>query len=208
MAGRQPTLVVFCGPPCAGKTTLGTGLSSERDLTHLQMDRFRSGLLPWSSHGRNAIDLAYWAMHRMAVVLLRLGRSVLLDSTYARTEQRKDVEGIACHTGARLYVVECSVGPQDAVFRFRHRPAGHAALDLTTQRVDALARGFPYCFVGLHLDTSKSPVSCHKDIDSYLLESPVSTNAWSVARARLDRKLSGSAASGQSTCSRASSSAS
>src|SRR3972149_3227826 len=103
MTGRQPMLIVLSGPPCSGKTTLAAMLSRRREHPHLQMDRFRSGLLPWSHHGRIAIDFAYWTMHRTASILLRLDRSVVLDSTYARTQQRSDVELIAKHSDASLY---------------------------------------------------------------------------------------------------------
>ncbi len=59
----RPRLIVLCGPPCSGKSTLAGQLAMRLGITHLQMGQVRERLMPASSHGRRHIDIAYRAMH-------------------------------------------------------------------------------------------------------------------------------------------------
>lgn len=175
-------IVVFCGPPLSGKTTLARGLSGVLGAAHLQMDEFRKRLLPSSRHNRRDIDVAYRAMHYASELLALRGHHVIVESSYGRVAQRRDLETVAETAKAAHYVVQCKVSQRVAVERFRERTAQHPAVDLNEERVALLAVAYPFAQVGLILDTTDTVARCMKNIQAYLRECrPVSSRDWSNA---------------------------
>jgi predicted kinase len=86
MAGR-PTLILMCGLPGSGKTTVGRRLAGEVPAVRLCADEWMAGLgvdlfdLPT----RVRLERQFW---RLAQDLLRLGQSVILESGFwLRTER-------------------------------------------------------------------------------------------------------------------------
>jgi hypothetical protein len=132
------------------------------------MDSFRRRLIPDSPHHHEHIDIAYRAMHYAADLLLEQGMSIMVDSTYSRSEQRREIESIAVRTGARLVPIQCRVPPAVAVNRFRRRSTDHPALDLDERRVARLAAEYPYLDSCLLVDTTGSIASCLLLVDHYL----------------------------------------
>ena len=63
-------LIVFAGPPCAGKSTLAAEVARRRDLPVLSMDATRRRILPAAAHTRADRQVAYRAMHLAAELLL------------------------------------------------------------------------------------------------------------------------------------------
>lgn len=176
------TLVIFCGPPCSGKTILASQLASRSKIRHLQMDRIRERIRPGSSHGRVEIDIAYRQMHAECARFLEMGVDIIADSTYGRYEQRADLESISQRYQARLLIVQCRVEPTEAVKRFCERAAGHPALDLTEDRVRLLAERYPYAPSGLLIDTHTDVSQCMKRIVAYLDSgSSVLPGEWSMS---------------------------
>ena len=99
-------------------------------------------------------------MHYMAETALRLGHGVMLDATYGRPEQRVEVEEIASKVALAFLLVQCKVDANVAVERFESRLKGHRAIDLDPPRVALLAKSYPYCDVGLTIDTGQSVACC------------------------------------------------
>ena len=104
----------------------------------------------------------------MAETLVELGQPVILDATYGPLEHRRELEEVARKAGVDILLVECKVSPEAAVRRFRRRPGGHPAVDLTAERVAENVRGFPYAGEGLVLDTEDSLDSCLSQIEDYI----------------------------------------
>ena len=75
-------LIVVCGPPCSGKSTIARALSARTGAIHLELDSILVRLLPGSAHSEKDRDVAYRAMHTIAECLLRSVDEVI-PATYA-----------------------------------------------------------------------------------------------------------------------------
>ncbi len=168
-ARQTPVLILFAGPACAWKTTIAAQLAARLRVAHLQMDEARVRLLPNSAHTRADRAIAYRAMHMAAELLLSHGASVILDAPYGRSEDRQDASQAAVRGGGKLLLVECKVSPEAAVRRFAVRGPDNVRLDLTPERVEQMAREYPYTAEGLLLDTDAwDPASCVSRVEQYV----------------------------------------
>ena len=85
MSGAR--LVLTCGLPAAGKTTLARQLAAERGALRLTQDEWliALGSSPWDALTREKVDDQLW---RLARDVLRLGLSVVVDfGLWARIER-------------------------------------------------------------------------------------------------------------------------
>lgn len=80
-------LLLTCGLPGSGKTTLARRLAEQRGALRLTQDEWlwALGASPWDDDVRDKVDLQLW---RLAQDALRLGVSVVLDfGLWARSER-------------------------------------------------------------------------------------------------------------------------
>jgi predicted kinase len=80
-------LILTCGLPGSGKTTLSAQLAAERNAVRLTKDEWlwALGSTPWDEPTREKIEQQLW---RLAQQILRLGLSVVLDfGLWARIER-------------------------------------------------------------------------------------------------------------------------
>jgi predicted kinase len=83
----EPRLMLTCGLPGAGKTTLAARLAAERGAVRLTKDEWQRALgsSPWDREIGERIELQLW---RLAQDILRGGVSVVLDfGLWARSER-------------------------------------------------------------------------------------------------------------------------
>ncbi len=163
------SLILFAGPPCAGKSTLAAAVAARRSIPHLQMDSTRARILPGAAHTRADRRVAYRAMHFAAELLVANGVPVILDAPYGHAEDRAEVAGVCAKTGAPLRLIECRVSPETAVERLRRRGPDSVRLDLTPERTVQLVRAHRYSGAGLLLDTEAlTTEECLARIAEYL----------------------------------------
>ena len=83
----EARLILTCGLPGAGKTTLATQLATERNALRLTKDEWMwaLGSSPWDALTQGKVQRELW---RVAQEVLRLGLSVVLDfGLWARVER-------------------------------------------------------------------------------------------------------------------------
>ena len=100
-------LILTCGLPGAGKTTLAAQLAAERNAVRLTKDEWlwALGSTPWDEPTREKVEHQLW---RLAQEILRLGLTVVLDfglwARVERDEMRDAARGLG--VGAELHYLE------------------------------------------------------------------------------------------------------
>lgn len=90
----EPRLILTCGLPGSGKTTLARRLAADRNAVRLTKDEWlwALGSSPWDTPTGEKIERELW---RLAQEILSLGLSVVLDfGLWARTE-RDEMRSVA-----------------------------------------------------------------------------------------------------------------
>jgi predicted kinase len=152
-------LVILCGPPCTGKSTIGAQLERELGFTHLDVDTIRQRLLPNSDQRTEDRDVAYRGMHLVAEHLLRSGKSVIMNATYNRELHRREAASIT----NKAALIQCRSPLETVMSRFRSRPAGHAALDLTDDLVRDLWTNYVWSSDGVVVETFEDALAHVKE---------------------------------------------
>src|SRR3984957_13764271 len=136
-AVSETRLILTCGLPGAGKTTLATQLASERAAVRLTKDEWlwALGSTPWDRPTGERIEQELW---RLTQEILSLGLSVVLDfGLWARVE-RDEMRTVARRLGVGVELHYLEV-PTDELWRrvearnsappWDNEPIGHADLD-------------------------------------------------------------------------------
>jgi predicted kinase len=174
-------IIVFSGPPCSGKSTLGAKLSTTRSIPHLELDAIRARILPNFRNSREDHLTAHRALHLVAEVFLDLNMNVIANAMYNNVEERRDVEELAARLGAPLYLIECRVPPQTAILRNARRRDQHPDYELTDERVFEMVNAFPYYGRGLVVDSTDPLIDCMTEIEQYLKSAkPLVLGKWSA----------------------------
>lgn len=112
---REARLLLTCGLPAAGKTTLAMQLAAERSALRLTQDEWliALGSNPWDAPTREKVDHQLWCL---AQDVLRLGLSVVLDfGLWARAE-RDEMRSVARGLGVGVELHYLDV-PADELWR-------------------------------------------------------------------------------------------
>lgn len=91
-------LVVACGPPGVGKTTVAEA-AAHLDAELLRTDVVRKELFPEPTYTDEEIDRMYRELFARAGGLLETGRSVVLDGTFRRQAQHEAAAGLPAVAG-------------------------------------------------------------------------------------------------------------
>lgn len=107
---QQARLILICGLPGSGKTTLAKQLAPEARAVRLSPDEWKHalGIDYYDEDGRVRLEERLW---RMAQELLALGQSVVMENGFWAEEERDELRLAGRSLGARveLHYLDASV---------------------------------------------------------------------------------------------------
>ena len=111
----EARLLLTCGLPAAGKTTLARQLAAARNALRLTQDEWliALGSNPWDGSTREKVDNELW---RLAQEVLRLGVSVVLDFGLWTRIERDQMRSVARSLGVGVELHYLDV-PADELWR-------------------------------------------------------------------------------------------
>ncbi len=140
MENLAKTLIIICGVPLSGKTSIAKKVAEELGIKHLDVDtdiRFPifgkpeqdADLTPEGKEQERVEMLAsYKVMLSAADELLTLGRSVILTATFSREVYWELTKAVmAKHSDARLKVIQCQINndSEEEIWRRIHERGVH-----------------------------------------------------------------------------------
>ncbi|MFZ0556433.1 MAG: AAA family ATPase [Nitrososphaeraceae archaeon] len=164
----MPVIILFCGLPGVGKTTLAASVAKKTGATILSSDKIRKELIRYPTYASVEGRLIYDVLMLMTKYLSAAGIDCILDATFNRERSRKEVENRLRLNKVQLYVIECTC-PEDVVFeRLRNRKNDFSDADYS---VYAKMKNIYEPVQGRHLDVDTSlPTEINlQEILSYLL---------------------------------------
>lgn len=120
-------LILVCGLPATGKSTIARKLAKRINATILRTDEVRKKLFKNPTYSKKEKKLVYAAIFATARKLLNKGENVIIDGTFYRKELREEVYKVAEYTGHKIEVVEC-LAPEDAIKGRMDRRSGRKLL--------------------------------------------------------------------------------
>lgn len=115
-------LILVCGLPATGKSTIANRLARRLNATLLRTDVVRKELFPAPGYTEEEKNLVYDITLLVARYLLRSGVRVVIDGTFYKRAGRVRAYRLAEETGKRLVIVECTC--PDEVIQARMRGRG------------------------------------------------------------------------------------
>ena len=114
LAGR---LVIFCGIPGSGKTTIAKLVAKDlRDCFHVQTDTLRS-MISRPGYTKEESELIYRDCILIAREALKAGYDAILDGTFLRDEYRDEAVGKLSRYFASYLIVYVACDPETAYRR-------------------------------------------------------------------------------------------
>lgn len=151
---ERPKLYVVLGMIASGKSAVARELSGLINAPVIEADRVRKHSLgiapdtPWHDqpfaghYTEEQTDAVYAELMRRAEVVLRSGRSVILDASFRARRQRTAARELAGRAGVKIQFIACSAPEELCKKRLQERAAHSNASDGRLEILDAFARSF------------------------------------------------------------------
>ena len=107
-------LVIICGLPGVGKTTLAKSIAPLIDGTVLSSDKIRKELFPSPTYSQSEQKAVFDTMLTTAKNLSDTGTNCILDATFNKEQSRTEVKNRLGLADNQFHVIECSC-PEDIV---------------------------------------------------------------------------------------------
>lgn len=163
-------LVLVCGLPATGKSTVSRNIAQKLKASSLSTDIIRKQLFGKPTYTSEEKRLIYKVMLLVAEYLLRNDRNVVLDGTFYKRSLRHKVYAVAKKTGVRIAIVECRASGNNIKRRMGRRAKRKSdPSDATLDVYKKIKQEFqPIKRKHLVLDTGKSKQTNTEELVRYL----------------------------------------
>ncbi len=114
-------LILVCGLPGAGKSTLAQALSEKIGAAYLSSDIIRKKMLNDRTYSENEKYRVYERMVEEAGLLLASGKTVVCDATFYKRGTRGEMKAAARRAGSEIYIVKCVLEEKEIEKRMEER---------------------------------------------------------------------------------------
>ena len=146
-------IVLFCGLPGVGKSTLARSVACRTGASILSSDKIRKELIRYPTYTRTEGRLVYDVLMLLTKYLTAAGIDCILDATFNRERSRMEVENKLLSNNVRLYVIECNCPEEIVLERLRNRKNDFSDADYS---VYSKMKGIYEPVQGKHLDIDTS----------------------------------------------------
>jgi len=124
-------IVLICGLPGVGKTTIAKNLAPLIDAVILSSDKIRKELIPNPTYTKEERKLIYDVMVLIAAYLQNSGTNIILDATFNKEDSRNKVKQRIRVPRDEFFIIEC-VCPEDIIFsRIKNRKEDYSDADIS-----------------------------------------------------------------------------
>jgi len=100
-------LIMVCGLPGTGKTTLAKAVAEKTDAVYLNSDSIRMSMLKEREYTEEEKKQIYEAMFEEAEKQMKDGKNVVLDATFYKKELRERAKSVADELKTAFFIIEC-----------------------------------------------------------------------------------------------------
>jgi len=127
-------IVLICGLPGVGKTTIAKNLAPLIDAVILSSDKIRKELTPNPTYTKEERKLIYDVMVLIAVYLQNSGTNIILDATFNKEDSRNKVKQRIRVPRDEFFIIEC-VCPENIIFsRIKNRKEDYSDADISVYK--------------------------------------------------------------------------
>ncbi|TLX67705.1 MAG: adenylyl-sulfate kinase [Thaumarchaeota archaeon] len=130
----MPIIIMLCGLPGVGKTTLARQLAPLINGVVLSTDKIRKELFHKPKYRHQEKKLVYNVLILLAKYLYIAGINCILDATFLKQKSRQQVRNKLGKNTKQIYIIEC-VCPEDIVMaRLKSRKLDYSDADFSVYR--------------------------------------------------------------------------
>ena len=127
-------IVIICGLPGVGKTTLASGLAPLINATVLSTDKIRKELLATPTYIWEERRLVYDVMTLIAKYFQNAGVNCILDATFSTESSRNEVRRKLAPTPNQFSIIECICSEDIIMSRLKNRENDYSDADISIYR--------------------------------------------------------------------------
>lgn len=124
-------IIIICGLPGVGKSTLAKNLAPIIDATILSSDKIRKELFPSPTYSPFERKLVYDVMVITAKYLKDAGINCILDATFNREDSRMDIKEKLGLDDKQFQIIECFCPEEIAITRLESRRNDYSDATIT-----------------------------------------------------------------------------
>lgn len=127
-------IVIVCGLPGVGKSSLSMRLAPLIDAVVLSSDKVRKELVTKPTYSKDEVRLIYNLILLIAKHLHNAGVNCIIDATFNREKLRKEFKKKLKGPGTHVHIVECICPENVVVQRLKARKKGYSDADFSVYK--------------------------------------------------------------------------